>query len=72
MPKPTLETFQAIIADQDIELAAEQLAAAVEAHAKLRPELERLREVELPLLPEAVEPQTALRWIENGGRSTGG
>jgi hypothetical protein len=71
VPEPRVETFQAILADQGVEMSADRIATAVEAHAKIRPELERLRQVELPLLPGGVEPQTALRWIENGGRSVG-
>jgi hypothetical protein len=38
-------------------------------HVRFRHELELLRSVRLEFLPPYVQPETALRWIENGGRS---
>ena len=66
--QPTSEIFRAIAADRGLELSAESLEAALEMHAKFRPELDRLRAVRLDYVPSYIEPATALQWIQNGGR----
>jgi MFS transporter, DHA1 family, multidrug resistance protein len=66
--QPTTELFRAIAADRGLELPADRLAAAVDMHAKFRPELDRLRAVRLDYVPSYIEPATALQWIQNGGR----
>jgi hypothetical protein len=65
---PTLEIFESIVADRGLHLDPERIEAALEMHAKFRPELDLLRSVELSPLPPYIQPETALRWIENGGR----
>jgi hypothetical protein len=65
---PTIEIFEAIAADRGLRLERERIEAALEMHAKFRPELDLLRSVELSPLPPYIQPETALRWIENGGR----
>jgi hypothetical protein len=69
MVMPTEEVFEAIAADRGIELPPERLEAARAMHVKFRHELDTLRNVRLEFLPPYIEPQTAVRWIENGGRS---
>src|SRR5204863_3803214 len=66
--QPTADIFRAIAADRGLELDPERLAAALEMHAKFRPELDRLRSVRLDYLPIYIEPATAIQWIQNGGR----
>ena len=67
--EPTIETFRALARHQGLELSDERLDQAVATHAALRPSLEALRDVELSFLEPVLEPATALRWIERGGRS---
>lgn len=66
---PSMELMEAIAADRDLKLSAEQLAEARDFLVRYWGELNHLRAVELEFLPPHIEPQTALRWIENGGRS---
>jgi hypothetical protein len=66
---PTEETLSAIARDRGLTLSPERLHNARRFLATFRHELELLREVDLSFLPPYIEPQTALRWIENGGRS---
>ncbi len=66
--QPTAEIFRAIAADRGLELPEDRLEAALEMHAKFRPELDRLRAVRLEYVPSYIEPATALQWIQNGGR----
>ena len=65
---PTVEVFEAIAADRGLTLDRERIEVALEMHAKFRHELDLLRSVELSPLPPYIQPETALRWIENGGR----
>ena len=67
---PTARTLQAMADDLGIELPAERMDLAVEEHARLRPELERLRAIPLSYL-DLIEPATAVDWIVNGGRLPG-
>lgn len=69
MSMPSEEVFAAIAADRDLRLDPERLEAARAMHVRFRHELELLRSVRLEFLPPYIEPDTALRWIENGGRS---
>jgi hypothetical protein len=69
MSMPTEEVFAALAADRDLTLSAERLSVARAMHVKFRHELEQLRSVQLAFLPPYIEPQTAVRWIERGGRS---
>ena len=66
--RPTIETFRAFAADRGLDIEPERLVAALEMHVKFRDELDRLRAVPLEFLPPYIEPATAVRWIENGGR----
>ena len=68
--KPTLETLTAIAQDRGLELDRERLELALEMHVKFRHELDQLRAVYLSPLPPYIQPETAQRWIENGGRSS--
>jgi hypothetical protein len=67
--EPSIETFRALALHQGLELTDERIAQAVATHAALRPALDALRDVELSFLEPVLEPATALRWIERGGRS---
>jgi hypothetical protein len=66
--QPTADSLRAIAADRGLDVAADRLQAALEMHAKFRPELDRLRAVRLEYVPSYIEPATALQWIQNGGR----
>jgi hypothetical protein len=66
--EPTMEILEAIAADRGLDLDRERIEAALEMHAKFRHELDLLRSVDLSPLPPYIQPETALRWIENGGR----
>jgi hypothetical protein len=70
MGTPNVEDFEAILRDRDISMSRERVKAAVELHARLRPELDRLRAVRLEYL-SPIEPATAVQWIESEGRSVG-
>lgn len=69
MTMPTAEFFAALAADRGLDLAPERLEAARAMHVRFRQELDLLRSTRLEFLPPYIEPQTAVRWIENGGRS---
>ena len=69
MTMPTEELIALMAADRGLNLSADRLEAALAMHAKFRHELDLLRSVRLEFLPPYIEPQTAVRWIENGGRS---
>ena len=65
MSEPTVETFRVLAANQGIvALSDERLAQAAEAHASFRPDLEALRAVPFTFLADVVEPDSALRWLE--------
>lgn len=64
---PSRQRFEAIAADLGITLSDAHLDAAVDDHARLRPQIERLREVPLSYL-DLIEPATAVQWIAGGGR----
>jgi hypothetical protein len=68
VPEPTIETFRALARNQGLELSEARLAQAVETHMALRPDIEALRAYPLSFLEPVLEPGTALRWIEQGGR----
>jgi hypothetical protein len=59
----------AINADRGLGLSDEQLADAAVFLNRFRNELATLRAVQLEFLPPYVEPQTAVRWIEDGGHT---
>lgn len=65
---PTVEILEAIAADRGLEIDRQRLETAFEMHRKFRPELDMLRGVELSPIPPYIQPETAHRWIENGGR----
>jgi hypothetical protein len=69
MTMPTEELIALMAADRGLHLSEERIRAAWEMHARFRGELDLLRSVRLEFLPPYIEPQTAVRWIENGGRS---
>jgi hypothetical protein len=60
----------AIALERGLNLTDEQIGDAAAFLARFEDELQILRSVDLPFLPPYPEPGTALRWIENGGRST--
>jgi hypothetical protein len=64
---PDRRLIELLAADQSLPLDRDQLDVAWRVQVMHRPELERLRGVELDYVPSYVEPATALRWIENGG-----
>jgi hypothetical protein len=66
---PDTDLITAIAINRGLELSDEQLADARSFHERYRHELSTLRLVQLAFLPPFIEPQTAVRWIENGGRS---
>ena len=66
---PSRELMEAIATERDLKLSAEQLAETRDFLIRYHAELDALRAVALEFLPPYIEPQTALRWIENGGRS---
>lgn len=70
MSEPTIELFRALAANQGIALTDERLEAALANHVALRPQVDALRAVPLSFLEPVLEPATATRWIERGGRST--
>ena len=63
------ELLAALASDRNLAIEPAQLAEAAEIHAQLADAIATLRDLELEFLPPYVEPATALRWIENGGRS---
>jgi hypothetical protein len=67
MSMPTEDFFAAVAADRGLNLSSATVHTAVAMHAKFRHELDTLRAVRLAFLPPYIEPETALRWIENGG-----
>jgi hypothetical protein len=69
MTMPTPEVFAAMAADRGLELSPERLETARAMHVRFRRELDLLRGTRLEFLPPYIEPETAVRWIENGGRS---
>ena len=69
MSMPTEAIFAALAADRGIVLSPERLEAARAMHVRFRGELQLLRGVRLEFLPPYIEPETAVKWIENGGRS---
>jgi hypothetical protein len=64
----TVAAYQLIAADQGFAFEIGRYAAALTVHTGMRAALARLRAVELSFL-EPTEPDSALQWIENGGRS---
>lgn len=67
MSEPTIETIRVLATNQGVELSDARLAQAAETHASQRADLLALRAVPLAFLGDVLEPDTALRWIENGG-----
>jgi gamma-glutamyltranspeptidase/glutathione hydrolase len=69
MNMPSADVFAALAADRGLELSPERLEAARTMHVRFRHELQLLRSTRLEYLPPYIEPETAVRWIENGGHS---
>jgi hypothetical protein len=65
---PTVEDFRRRAADQGFEFEIARYAAALTTHSGMREALVRLRKVPLSML-DPTEPNSALIWIENGGKS---
>lgn len=65
---PNLELFAAIVADRGLQIDSWRLEEALEMHLRFRPALDRMRAVALTPLPPYIQPVTAVRWIENGGK----
>jgi hypothetical protein len=70
MSAPTPEILAVLAANQGLRLSADRIVQAAAHHAAARPALHRLRALPLSYLEPVIEPITALRWIENGGRSS--
>jgi hypothetical protein len=66
---PTEDLLTAIVLERDLGLPPESVDLARAFLARFRRDLQAIRSVELAFLPPYIEPQTAVRWIENGGRS---
>ena len=66
---PSEDLLTAIVLDRHLSLSPDRLRLARSFLGRFRPEVEQMRSVELAFLPPYIEPQTAMRWIENGGRS---
>jgi hypothetical protein len=66
-----IDVVSALARDQSLELSPVELTAIGEAHDRLQARLASARSRTLPYCPDPVEPATALRWIERGGRSVG-
>lgn len=60
---------KALAAQIAIPVSADALRAALSSHARMQDALMRVRSIPLQYSPTYVEPLTALRWIERGGRS---
>lgn len=67
---PTPETIAVLADNQGLSLSPERLDQAAANHAGLRSRLLRLRALPLSFLEPVVEPATAIRWIQRGGRSS--
>jgi hypothetical protein len=68
-PAPTLEAMSAIAHDRGLELSPDRIGRARDFLATFRHEVEQNRLIDLSFLPPYFEPETALQWIESGGRS---
>jgi hypothetical protein len=68
-PLPTESFFREVLADQGRELTEERFAAALASHRNVRQDMERLRAIPQAFLEPVLEPATALRWLEAGGKS---
>jgi hypothetical protein len=66
---PAEDLLAAIVLDRNLSLSPERLGLARDFLTRFRKELDQVRSVELAFLPPYIEPETAVRWIENGGRS---
>jgi hypothetical protein len=64
----TAEDYRRIAADQGFVFETGRYTTALALHAGMRAALARLRDVRLSFL-EPTEPESALQWIANGGRS---
>ncbi len=67
LPAKDVETYVNEIA---LPVGPGRVAKALELHTKSHDVLMRVRSIPLQYTPTYVEPLTALRWIENGGRTT--
>ncbi len=65
----TEDVLDGITRDRGLQLEPDKLQLARAFIRRYRRELEQIRSVELAFLPPYIEPQTAVRWIDNGGRS---
>jgi hypothetical protein len=68
-PLPTESLFREVLADQGRQLTEARLAAALASHRNVRRDIERLRAIPQSFLEPVLEPATAMRWLENGGKS---
>jgi hypothetical protein len=64
----SIENFQWMAEDQGFTFTVERYAAALRLHEGMNDALLRLRQVPLSFL-EPTEPDSALVWLEKGGRS---
>lgn len=63
------ETVEPLLNEIALPVGPARLAKALELHARSHDILMRVRSIPLQYSPTYVEPLTALRWIENGGRT---
>ena len=66
---PSIESFQAIVTHQGLELSEARVADAVEGHRSIAEGLLALRTVPLSFLEPVPEPSAAISWIERGATS---
>jgi hypothetical protein len=67
--RPSAKTLRVLATDLGISVPETHLVKAAEAHARLRPALEALRQVRLPYL-DSIEPPMVEGWVRSGGRET--
>lgn len=64
---PTMEIFAAILSDRGLQMAPGRLTDALDMQMRFRPALDQMRTAPLSPLSPYIQPETAMRWIENGG-----
>jgi hypothetical protein len=67
--QPSTEVLMVLAAHQDVTLPPHRVAEAAQGYAALADKIAEMRAVPFAFLEGVIEPATADRWIENGGRS---
>jgi hypothetical protein len=63
------ELLEPLLSQIALPVENDRLLEALQLHARTHDALMLVRAIRFPYTPTYVEPLTALRWIENGGRS---